>query len=98
MERQDTQEGLRVTLAEMEKVTWMQNPKSLNEQFLFCNLGSWAGQQKGRSAKQEGGKLCPCVLFPFVLVSSRPFFFYKMAFSLRRKGWWLRSMLWQCLT
>ena len=75
MERQDTQEGLRVTLAEMEKVTWMQSPKSLNEQFLFCNLGSWAGQQKGRSAKQEGGKLCPYVFFPFVLVSLGPIFF-----------------------
>ena len=53
----------------------LQNPKSLNEKFLFCNLGSWAGQQKGRSAKQEGGKLCPCVLFPFVLVSLGPIFF-----------------------
>ena len=98
MERQDTQEGLRVTLAEMEKVTLIQNPKSLNEQFLFCNLGSWAGQQKGRSAKQEGGKLCPYVFFPFVLVSLGPIFFYKMALSLRRKGWWLRSMLWRFLT
>ena len=76
MERQDTQEGLRVTLAEMEKVTLIQNLKSLNEQFLFCNLGSWAGQQKGRSAKQEGGKLCPYVFFPFVLVSLGPIFFF----------------------
>ena len=72
MERQDTQEGLRVTLAEMEKVTWMHSPKSLNGQFLFCYLGSWAGQQKGRSAKQEGGKLCPYVFFPFVLLTVPP--------------------------
>ena len=76
MERQDTQEGLRVTLAEMEKVTLIQNLKSLNEQFLFCNLGSWAGQQKGRSAKQEGGQLCPYVFSPFVLVSLGPIFFF----------------------
>ena len=35
----------------------------------MTNLGSWSGQQKGRSAKQEGGELCPCVFFPFVLCS-----------------------------
>ena len=41
-------------------------------------LGSWVGQQKGRSAKQEGGKLCPCVLFPFVLVSLCPRVLFQM--------------------
>ena len=50
MDRQDSQEGLRVTLAEMEKVPLAKDPNLIFN--IFCKSGSWPREQKGRSAKQ----------------------------------------------
>ena len=50
MDRQDSQEGLRVTLAEMEKVPLAKDPIFISN--IFCKSGSWPRDQKGRSTKQ----------------------------------------------
>ena len=50
MDRQDSQEGLRVTLAEMEKVPLAKDPNVIFN--ILCKSGSWPWEQKGRSTKQ----------------------------------------------